>query len=152
MQKINNKAVANIVATVSILLLTIVLVSILSANLDQFLATPQLAPAMSCLEMQTSFPLSIQKVCYNPIENQTEITVNRKLDTSQIIEFDFLLTHDAETSVWCVGEDRCETCDLQPEGQTKTYYLKEILDTSKNNKVGIVLDNCLIQTKPINPC
>ncbi len=151
MQKIKKKAVGNIIATVSILLLTIVLVSVLSATFNQILATPQLAPAMSCLQMQTSFPLQIQNVCFNPTTNNTEVTVKRKLDTD-MIEFDFLITTPTETSTWCVGELCCESCDLQPEGQTKTYFLNQTLDMNQNNKVGIILNDCLIQTKSISAC
>jgi len=150
-KRINKKAVGNVVATLSILLLTIVLVSIVSVTFNQILATPQLAPAMSCLQMQTSFPLQIQKACQNQITNQTEITLKRKLDTD-MTEFDFFITTPTETSTWCCGAEECPDCDVQPEGQIKTYYLNQTLDTNQNNKVGILLDNCLIQTKNIGSC
>jgi len=152
MQKIKRKAVSSIVATASILLLTIVLVSIISLTFNQILATPKLAPALSCIEMQAFFPLQIQKTCFNPTTNKTEVTVKRKLDTAGITEFDFLLTTPTETSKWCVGEFCCEECNLQAEGQIKTYFLNQTLDMNQNNKAGIVLNNCLIQTKNIISC
>ena len=150
MQKINKRAVSNIVAVVSLILLTIVLISTLSYTFNKIIAVPQLAPAMSCLEMQTSFPLSIQKACFNSETNQTEITVKRKLDT-EINSFDFSITTLAETSEWYAGPG-CVSCGVLSEGQVKTYFLNQTIDVKEKNKAGISINNCLIQTKDINFC
>ena len=150
MQKINKKAVSNIVAVVSLVLLALALVSVLSYAFNKIIAAPQLAPAMSCLEMQTSFPLSIQKACFNAETNQTEITLKRKLDT-EINSFDFLITTPAETSEWHAGPG-CESCEVLSEGQVKTYYIEQKINTNENNKAGVLISNCLIQTKNILSC
>lgn len=150
MQKINKKAVSNIVAAVSIFLLALVLVSVVSYAFNKIISAPNLAPAMSCLEMQTSFPLSIQKSCFNAETNNTEITLKRKLGT-EINEFDFLITTPSETSVWFAGPG-CENCEVMPEGQVQTYYIPQKINTNENNKVGISINDCLIQTRDILNC
>jgi len=151
MQKMNKKAVSNIIATVSILLLALVLIYLVSLTVSKIVSAPQLAPQLSCLEMQTSFPIEIQKSCYNTQTKEIEVTVKRKLATN-LTTFDFVLTTPAESSAWCVGLSCCETCELLSEGEVKTYFIPEELDANETNKVGIMINDCLIQTKNINSC
>ncbi|MBS3088380.1 hypothetical protein J4402_01220 [Candidatus Pacearchaeota archaeon] len=150
MQNINKKAVSDHIAIVSVVLLALIFVSVMSYVFNKITAAPELAPAVSCLEMQTSFPLAIQNSCFNSETNQIEATLKRKLGT-EINSFDFSITTPSETSAWHAGPG-CEGCEVLSEGQVKTYYIEQNINAGENNKIGVLINNCLIQTKEILPC
>lgn len=102
---------------------------------------PLLSPE-SCLEMQLSPPVAVEKACYNHSNNVLEAAL-RKTNEQEInlIEFE---TQGNETETWYCGTD----CNCEILAGTKKYYF--YANTPKS--ISIKINNCYIETKNIIDC
>ena len=74
----NKKAVSQVVTTMLIIMLTISAVAIIGFAINNSIKNQlALSPKTSCLEMQFSPPIKIEKACYNLNTNDTELTINQ---------------------------------------------------------------------------
>ena len=82
----NKKALSQIIATILILIITIIAFSVLSIIIINTTKTVSLSPQLSCFNLKTKQILSIEKVCYNQQTHDIEISINRKIDEVKINE------------------------------------------------------------------
>ena len=148
---LNKKAVSDIIATVSLVLLALLAVSILGAVINKVVNSAQLSPQMSCLEMKTSPPIEITKACYNSSSpnKDLQVTLKRKISTS-IFSLDFIVSSASESSRWAVG-GTCADSILLESGQTETYLIGPV-SIAENIKISLEVDNCLLETEIIREC
>ncbi len=157
MQNINNiltlknkKAVSQVVTTVLILVLTISAVALISVAINSTIKNQlTLSPKTSCLEMQFSPPIKIEKACYDANTNDTEITLKRNPDDKiQINSLSFSINSGSESTSFSCGE-ACGNCQILKIGEIKTYYFNR---DKKPTEASVKIDNCLIETKSIVDC
>ena len=151
MQSLNKKALSDIIATISLILLAILAVGILGFTINKVISNAQLSPQMSCLEMKTSPPIEIIKSCYNSLspDQDLQITLKRKISTN-IFSLDFIVSSASESSRWAVGGTCADSMLLEP-GQTETYLIGPV-SIAENSKISVEVDNCLLETKTIREC
>jgi len=150
MQKLNKKGLAGAVAVVMLMMIGITAISIVAMYYNKILENSgsQLAPAFSCLEMQTSETIKIKNACYNPQTNQTEIKIERSIKEFQIPYLDFLISSDDEESSWSCGPS-CGNCVLPKTGQTKTLFFKT---EKQQTEVTARISSCVLDKRKINLC
>lgn len=145
--RINKKGLSQIVATFVILLLAIAAIGVISITLTNISKKAMLSPQLSCFELKTKQPLTIERACYNQQTHDTEITLNRKID-SNIDAIELILKTENSISKWQIG-NLCTTSIILNKGETKIYYI----NSEENPKeISINIDKCILQTEKIISC
>ena len=146
----NKKAVSQVVTTMLIIMLTISAVAIIGFAINNSIKNKlALSPKTSCLEMQFSPPIKIEKACYNLNTNDTELTIKRNADDKiQINTLVFILNSGSGSDSFTCGNS-CGNCQILKIAERKIYYLN--ID-EKPTETSVKLNNCLIETKNIVDC
>jgi len=83
MQNLNFKSkrrgIANIVAVLSLVLISVLAVGVVGVFIYRIVSVPQFGPQYSCLEMQTASFIEIKEACYNEDKKEIEVTVGRDI-------------------------------------------------------------------------
>jgi len=135
--KTNKKGISNIVASVFLIALTVIAVSLLSATISK---TINLSPQMSCLDLKLNPPVQIEKAC---LDSTLTTRLFLKAKSSSDIGSLEVITNNAR---YLIGEG-CGICKLPKEGETKLYPLSE-----QASLVSIKINDCIIETKPVTSC
>ena len=149
MFKLNKKGLSDIISTVLIILLILVSVSLISMSVFKLVKNPALSPGESCPIIQFNKVVKIYKVCLNQETKDIEITLERNLDENYLIEeLAFVVDKNEKTNKYKCG-DQCGECKILNPGNIKTYYIT----TQENpDKLSLILNNCVLETKEINNC
>ncbi|MDO8564335.1 MAG: hypothetical protein Q7R87_04980 [Nanoarchaeota archaeon] len=145
----NKKALAPVIATTLIILVSIIAVGIISTYVIKSVKSVQLSPESSCLDLKINQALKIETTCYNIIDNEVKTTIKRAINTQQISTIDFTISSLDKTEHWQVG-GTCLNCKLPDEGESKTYYLAPS-DFDKGELI-ISVSSCELDRKEIKPC
>jgi hypothetical protein len=148
MQSINKKALSTVIATLLIIVLSMIAITITWTAVRNLISEETLLAPESCLESQINSPYSLGKACYNETGKELIIELNKKFGNYEIIDAFFIVNEITETSRWCCGKD-CPNCKL-PETGLKTYYLSPI--EQKPTSVTLNINNCVLQTNPVVNC
>lgn len=147
-------AVSSIIATTSIILISLVVVGILGGIIFKVLNKPQLAPGSSCIDLQISPPLSILDSCYRVSTGDLEVRIARdstELLTETVV---FESTIDSQRRNWQCGAACGTACILQEKGTVKTYYLTASAPNVSISipQMNLYLGSCNLQTRPVRLC
>lgn len=144
--KKGKRGVSQVITILILTLLSLTTVSIFFVSIIRTSEQALLAPKQ-CIEFQMNLPFELQKTCYNSINNQLEITVNRKLPV-EIKNLDFNVKFERESSTWTCCET-CPNCEIVNSG-SKTYYID--IEDEIPKELNLLADGCVIQKKNIAPC
>ena len=140
----NKKALSGTVTTVAVMACAIVLGVIVASPIKL-----NLAPELSCTQMQLQSPLTINSACYDADNHEVEISLARAFNTPDIQEISFTL--DSITSsakIWRCA-DSCGTCSILNEGETRTYYF----DTQYlSERISLTVGDCTLISRELSPC
>lgn len=137
--RINTKAQSNVVATVIIVALSIVLVGILFYSINN-LATPALSP-VACTEENLDPSVELTSVCLDQDKSQIQITLDRKITSSDISTIDFNFKSDNTNGKWrCFAG--CGDCDVLGSGEKRTYYLNLDENPQGTSNLEIYSNGC----------
>ncbi|MDP4039866.1 MAG: hypothetical protein Q8P57_04790 [Candidatus Pacearchaeota archaeon] len=112
----NKKGIADIVATVLIIALSVVAVSMIFSYLSVYAQNldSTLSPSISCLEMRTS----ITETCYNSETKNLEVSVDKSVGDNKISSFTFFTGEETfSCGLACEGK-----CNIHESGK-KTFFL-----------------------------
>ena len=135
MQKINKKALSDIVTGVLLILLGITLIIVVSFSVNKLIDT-QMSPE-PCLFVEMENPIQISRACYNGEEIEVTLVQTRQF---KINNLDFVL----DSSAYTCG---CGSCRILNFGEVKTYYLNE-----NSESIKILIDGCPAKESQIVPC
>lgn len=137
---IRKRAISGVIASV-----LLILVAVAAAFLLYTLVKSQInfSPQVSCIDMQISPPVTIEKVCYNQASQDTELTLRRNQD---LVDYINLATSGKENSLWRIGQG-CANCIFLNANEIKTYYLAE-----QPEKITLAVPNCVLETQDVPTC
>lgn len=141
----NKKALAPIVATLVIILLTLIAISIVWITIKELTKDVALSPEMNCLDVKIQPPIKINSACYNSEKKQINLELKRNLEK---IPIESILVSSDTNSEWRCSSS-CGNCIILSEGEAKTYFLDE---ETKPNEIILKINQCEIETKEITDC
>ena len=150
MRHLNKKAISNLLASVSLVLLTIFAVAAVGVAFNKIISAPTFSPELSCLELQSNLPIKMKSACFNEQTQKVEVTLQRSLKEFEIPVLNFKLSSKTESSAWVCKPDCCD-CDIVVPGATKTYYL-ELENLPEQSEMNLNVLNCFVHTKEIKIC
>ena len=140
----NKKALSNIIASLILILLSIVAVSMLWTTFNNFATRIQMSPEINCFDIKIQPPIKINSACYNEERKQLEVELKRNLEELQINSLELI----TETEEWKCSS-ACGNCIILNTGETKTYFLDE---ETKPKEIILKINECIIETKSIGNC
>jgi len=140
----NKKAMSQVIAVLLIVLLSLIAVTTVWGVFKSITERTQLAPEFECTQLSANMPIRITDACYNPLTQDAEITLSRKLDTLDIKKINFIIG----SNTWCCGLPECSQCQILETGE-KIYYFD--YETSPSS-VALMIDKCFIEEKEIKMC
>ena len=146
--KLNKKGISDVIAVTILLAMTITSLFLFGYFiLDLSKETTQLAPAVSCLEMNSK----IESVCYDEEKTELKIELQRGLSDEGIKFFMFSVEAAGQSDSYYCGE-KCEqgSCEIPGKGETKILYLN--LETFPEKISLIANENCNLGKKEIKAC
>lgn len=150
----NKKALSPIVATVILLVLSIVAVSIVYVKVIQPATKKISMSPLECIDMQTKKLITIKDVCYNEANKEVELTIQKMVKDKTDLDF-ITKFKDTETEFTC----NCDYCEVQDNGIKKFFIdiSKEIQENAGPPQIIIlsVSDKeyrCDIESKVIKAC
>jgi len=146
--KLNKKGISDVIAVTILLAMTITSLFLFGYFiLDLSKETAQLAPAVSCFEMNSK----IESVCYDEEKTELKIKLKRGLSDEGINSFMFSVESAGKSDSYYCGE-KCGqgSCEIPGKGETKTLYL--ILETFPEKIHLIANENCNLGEKEIKAC
>jgi len=149
MQKLNNRAISGLVTTVFIIFLSISAIALIGYTINKFARAPSLSPELSCLEMSTKKPISIENACFNPQTKDIEVTLKRSIEDIQFNTLDFILLSSNNSSSWSC-KSSC-SCIIPDASSKRTYYLNVDSITS-NSQIAVKINNCALAQALITNC
>lgn len=131
MRTMNRKGLANIIAMISLILITTIAAVTVSVSVDNFFASSetQLSSDFSCLDLQSSSVVQIKKACYNAEDGDVELTLERKVSSLDIPQLDFTINGESSESYSC--SNSCGNCNVLGLGASKTYYFESEADSGE---------------------
>ena len=151
MQSIKNlRGVADVVASVLLIIVVVAAVGLVAVFVIRAVGEPKYSPLVSCIEMQTSDIVKIERACYNANSNEVEITLKRNFVETDISHLNFEVSSSEGGGAWVCGEF-CVECFVLEPGIRKTYYFNlEELKSVGEARVGI--DSCNLGSISIVDC
>ena len=151
MQNIKNReGVADVVASVLLIIIVIAAVGLVAVFITRTVGEPKYSPLVSCIEMQTSDIVKIERACYNANSNDVEITLKRNFAEVDISHLNFEVSSGEGGGAWVCGE-LCGECFVLKPGIRKTYYFN--LEELKNiGEVRVGIDSCNLDSINVVDC
>lgn len=140
----NKRALSNIIASLIIILLSLVAVSAIWITVNNLTKQVSLSPEINCFNTKIQPPIKINSACYNEEKNQIEIELKRNLEELQITALELI----TEAGEWKCSST-CGNCIILNSGETKTYFLDE---KSKSKEITLKINECVIETKNVGDC
>ena len=149
--KMNKKGLGEIVAVVTLVLITTVAALIVSSYVSK-LVNPEmsLAPQYSCIEMQTALDFGIRDACYNSATGKIEVALKREISSLEFNSLEFTINSPTESSSWSCGAE-CGNCVIQDIGDVKKYYFAPE-NSGEQNKVILRVGSCVLDEREIRAC
>ncbi|MBI2451562.1 hypothetical protein HYV50_00620 [Candidatus Pacearchaeota archaeon] len=151
-EKLNKKGLAEIVITLSLVLIIIAAAFLLYNTLIKPIGTKTLSPEFNCIDLQIKNPITINNVCFSQETNETEATLTRSSENININSLTFIISYENSESSWiCENTNSCPGCEILAPGTTKTYFFSE--ESSKNPKtLSLYYYTCKLGEKNIVKC
>ncbi|MEK6856316.1 MAG: hypothetical protein AABX66_04125 [Nanoarchaeota archaeon] len=150
MQNINKKGISNVVATVLIILVSVIAISAVYVSLKPAL-TASLSPAISCLDLKLNSLLEVQSACFNNNTKKIEISIGSMTNLNGVNSIDFGLDENGYTVYNWICGGSCSSCQF--EGNK--YYLPIegfSLNLTENQTIYLQVSNCLRLNKKVVEC
>lgn len=147
----NKKALSTIIATMMIILLSLVAISTIWITISSLINTVQYSPEFSCQDFTIQPPIRINKACFNLTTEDAEITLKRNIDNFEIQKLIFIMQSSTQSSEWCCGLPNCPQCQVLKPGTTQNY-LFDFTEQNIPNKVALKIGECFIEEKEIGEC
>ena len=147
MQRINKKAVSQVVTAVLLILIAVVAVTAIGAVIIKLTSNSQLSPETSCSIIQIKKPVEISKACYNQNTQEIEAILKRTSENIVVGSIDFIANSQTQSSTWTC-DSSCIECNILKQEQTKKYYLI----SEKPATLTINVNNCKVETVDIKDC
>lgn len=140
----NKKALSNIIASLILILLSLVAVSMLWVTFNNLSTKIQMSPEINCFDIKIQPPIKINSACFNSEKNQIEIELKRNLEELQINSLGLI----TETGEWKCSSS-CGNCVILNEGETKTYFLEA---ETKPKEIIFKINECVVETESVGDC
>ena len=140
----NKKALSTIVASLILILLSLVAVSILWTTFNNLANRIQMSPEINCFDIKIQPPIKINSVCYSEEKKQIDVELKRNLEELQINSLGLI----TETGEWECSST-CGNCLILNTGETKTYFID---GETKPKEIVLKIDECIIETESIGDC
>ena len=146
----NKKGLSQIIAVVILIMLSMASVSILFPVVRDIASSPekQLAPLVSCLDIQASSP-EIKSAVFDDETGELEIRIEKTAVDDYTTSFDFIVSSNQDSERFTCGEFICDQCVIQNSGETKTFYLKTSPGFNAEEVTLIVNSQCEVGTQDI---
>lgn len=143
--KMNKKALSQVVATVLIVMLSIIAASTIGYIVIDLAKAPSLSPQASCLDISLLKPVKIESACYNNKTSEIELKMSRSMENLEISSLSFMFSSQAGSSKkWLCSSD-CANCNVLQKGETKIYYLNApSLMAIGNSSITLSTQGCLL--------
>lgn len=143
---INKKGLVDVVSTVLIILLSFVSVALLFLVVKEFISQPAFSPE-NCVNTGIRPGIEIQRVCYNPSSDETEVTLKRDVDSSNISSLGFKFSNSGNYTNFVCGKG-CGKCFILNAGETNKYYFS----LKGSDSFTLSVNGCVIEKKGIGNC
>lgn len=140
----NKKAISSIIATLIIILVSLVAVSMLWITFNNFANEIKMSPEINCFDIKIQPPITINSVCYNSENKQIEVELKRNFNEIQINSLKLI----TETREWQCSS-ACGNCIILNSGETKKYFLDE---QTQPKEITLQIEDCIIETKNVGSC
>jgi len=142
------KGLSNIIATFSILLITIACIVIVATVIKNTSQNILDSPEFNCLNFNIEPPVKTTQACYNPETNKLSVKLEKSIQQDiNINSLEFIInTVDSTENFIC--SDSCGNCEVLKQG-SKTYYF-DFEDPP--TQVALKINNCILQPKEIKKC
>lgn len=142
-----SKGISNVVAVLMLSLLSVAAVALLGTTIIKLTKSPLLAPSVACLDLKVQGSPLIRSACFNPLSQETEVTIYRPLTSVDINQIKFSLSGNGVQEDWLAGLS-CNN-NLLEKGETKKYYFSS---NSPPQEVKLIIGDCTVDSKPISIC
>lgn len=141
----NKKALSNIIATLIIISISLVAVSMVGITVKELIDNVSLSPELNCLNVKIQPPIIIKSACYDSKTNKIKIDLQRNIQNLQIKSLYFLSDSGSE---WYCGEN-CHQCIIPNTGETKSYLLPS---ENSEEELTLKVNNCILEAKEVSVC
>lgn len=149
MQNLNKKGLTQVVSILIVTLFSISAVSLLAYSVFVLSDGVSNSPAISCLQMQANFPVSIENVCYSKDTREVEVILRRNLDDRlSINKLNFVVSGN-KAEQWMCG-DGCSCNVVSPGGEKKYYF--SVSDFDSADEFSMIYYGCVVETRNIRDC
>ena len=146
----NKKGLSSVVATLIILLLALIALTITYATASNILYSIKYSPSLTCSDIKIENPIEIVSSCYNEIDGKIEIQLRRSFSSIEINELRFTLSSSLNSLDYSCGGFSCG-CIILNQGEIRKYEF--IPDSPQSyNQVIIKADDCILKEKEISVC
>jgi len=137
----NKKAISDVIATVLLISLSVAAVGIVSYFIMPMIKEDtNLSPIVSCIDLKSSSPLTIQDACFNQQTNDIELKITRMAKELEITKLSFSITSNTNAKSFICKSD-CKNCKIIESGRVKTYYFS-YPDFNTNAKISMSINDC----------
>ncbi len=149
--KINKKGISTVVASVLLIMVSIVALTLVWTAIRPMIAT-SLSPQISCIELQSESAIKINSACYNNNTKELELLIERS-QKSELSEIKFTISSDNNYRdfICSSNSEICANCQLPEKGETKKYFFLSNSQTPPS-RITIKSDSCILDTKEIVLC
>lgn len=147
MQTVNKKGVSTVVSAIFLIIITMASAGIIWSSIKPIV---DLSPEVSCAELKIQKPIFFQSICYNSDTNQLETLIKRKLESSQLSNFQISISDDVNNLDLSCGVTCGGQCVILQEGESKKYFIEEL---TFSPKIAILkTSGCSIDELKIGDC
>jgi len=137
----NKKAISDVIAEVLLISLSIAAIGIVSYFVMPMIKNDtNLSPIISCIDLKSSPPLTIQDACFNQQTKDIELRITRATKDLSITDLLFSITSDNNAKSF-ICNSNCHNCEIIQSGKVKTYYFN-YPNFNTNAEISISIDNC----------
>jgi hypothetical protein len=117
----NKKALSDVIAEVLLISLTIAAIGVVGYLIMPMIKSDtNLSPVISCIDLKSSSPLTIQDTCFNQQTKDIELKVARIAKDLDINELSFTIKSNNDIKSF-ICNSNCTSCEIIQSGKVKTY-------------------------------
>jgi flagellin-like protein len=146
---INNKrGVSEVVTTVLLVAISVSIFSILYIFVIDYAQKPLSLSPTSCIDIQSSPPISIDSACYNSLTKNVDVKLRRGIDNIVIDGLIISSKSLADTSIVSCG-GVCSSCKILNSGESKVYYVPV---SEKPSIISLMVNDCELPEVSVEKC
>lgn len=143
---VNRKGLSDVVGMTILIFMSIAAIVVVAIFVNSLINPVSLSAKIDCADLQMQGAIKINSVCYNRNTNETELMIQRSLD-SEIYSLEFSISSD-DNSAQFKCDSSCLNCRLLSNGETKRYYFA----TADPNSIAIKSGKCVLASADIADC